>query len=368
MALSWDKEKFGVIWRRGGNWVGFFLFWMISSVVVSLLEHSEQNKELTFEAEKTQEIKGLKQWITILRDENDTIVAGQIDKLLKLIDNPITPKLWAKVDIEQAVFTHNLSKVVVEIISGEFSRIKDDLEKGDKDGRQLATDFFHFFSGDEALSFINESLTLHAKHMEHKRNEWKEKCLEKKKNGLTCEERWSFGDSLHYTSTIFTATGYGARIAITPAGKFMTILMIMTQLPFFLHCLATSARNINHLLDKFLGLSDNHSDLEDLTGEGGNETNARQRRMVMMKGLLMMTGVLAVHMMIASVYTVLTTGWDFGDVLYFQFVNYASIGFGDLVPEDEFTVAGAIFKNLLIKIPAEILLFAMLIRVLPTIS
>ena len=33
-------------------------------------------------------------------------------------------------------------------------------------------------------------------------------------------------------------------------GKFMTILMIVTLIPFFLHCLCTSASNINILIDR----------------------------------------------------------------------------------------------------------------------
>ena len=34
-------------------------------------------------------------------------------------------------------------------------------------------------------------------------------------------------------------------------GKLMTILMIVTLIPFFLHCLCTSASNINTIIDRF---------------------------------------------------------------------------------------------------------------------
>ena len=54
--------------------------------------------------------------------------------------------------------------------------------------------------------------------------------------------------------------------------------------------------------------------------------------------------------------------------LYFELINYSTIGFGDLVPEDEMTVAGAILKNVLVKIPAALLLLTLYIRLLPVIA
>ena len=83
------------------------------------------------------------------------------------------------------------------------------------------------------------------------------------------------GSSMHFVSTIFTTIGYGGVTPVTfganhifavnilvikimdtsiicvSGGKFMTILMIVTLIPFFLHCLCTSASNINILIDRF---------------------------------------------------------------------------------------------------------------------
>ena len=85
----------------------------------------------------------------------------------------------------------------------------------------------------------------------------------------------SSGCSMHYVSTIFTTIGYGATTPATLGeiqswnklklkyhiwkrltinilgGKLMTILMIVTLIPFFLHCLCTSASNINTIIDRF---------------------------------------------------------------------------------------------------------------------
>ena len=54
--------------------------------------------------------------------------------------------------------------------------------------------------------------------------------------------------------------------------------------------------------------------------------------------------------------------------LYFEFINYATIGFGDMVPEDEMTVAGAVLKNVLVKIPAAVILLTLYLRLLPVIT
>ena len=53
--------------------------------------------------------------------------------------------------------------------------------------------------------------------------------------------------------------------------------------------------------------------------------------------------------------------------VYFEFVSYSTVGFGDLVPSDEVTVGGAIGKGLLIRIPGCILLASLILRLWPII-
>ena len=132
-----------------------------------------------------------------------------------------------------------------------------------------------------------------------------------------------------------------------------------------LHCLATTASHINTLLEVILGQPGKHEDLENLTTESAN---SRQRLLVLLTGLLILGSVLLVHMMVAAVYNYCTTGWSFSDVLYFEFVRSASVGFGDIIPEDEYTLVGAIFKNILVNIPGQIVTFAIFVRALPLIS
>ena len=121
---------------------------------------------------------------------------------------------------------------------------------------------------------------------------------------------WNFGHSLHFLSTVFTTQGYGARTPITYAGKALTIIIIITMIPFFIHCVATSAVNINHLTDKVLGaVEKNYEDLEELT----NEQNKKERRTVLLKGVGILVVIIFLHMLISSIYHVTTTKWSFGD-------------------------------------------------------
>ena len=58
---------------------------------------------------------------------------------------------------------------------------------------------------------------------------------------------------VHLVATIFTTVGYGAVTPITTWGKIFTIFLILTIIPLFLHCLATTANFLNGLLDKLVG-------------------------------------------------------------------------------------------------------------------
>ena len=82
------------------------------------------------------------------------------------------------------------------------------------------------------------------------------------------------------------------------------------MIPFFIHCVATSAVNINHLTDKVLGaVEKNYEDLEELT----NEQNKKERRTVLLKGVGILVVIIFIHMLISAIYHVTTTNWSFGD-------------------------------------------------------
>lgn len=347
----------------------FILFWFIASAIISSLEHSEENMELTEEQISKEAVNALTTFLKLKKEhfENNTVLANQLEKIIDIMEtNPDMPRLWAAMDLEMALVQHDMVKTIVDVVKDEFARVELNLNEDDKSGLSLANKMIKLLSEENTVTVFRESGEQHVQKLNAEEKEKEKKCLERKAEGRSCgEARMSFGNALHFTSTVFTTTGYGAHSPITTEGKFLTIFLIIFQIPFFLHCLAITASHINTLLDAILGLSSKHEDLESLTT---GTANSRHRRLVLLKGLLILASVLLVHMAVAAVYHYCTTGWSFSDVLYFEFVRSASVGFGDIIPEDEYTLAGAIFKNLLVNIPGQIVTFAIFVRALPLIS
>jgi len=348
--------------------LAFFIFWFIASAVISALEHSEQNKGLTEEQEHKQTVEYFTRFLKRKKEtfKNDTTLASQLEKIIDIMDeSPEMPDLFGQMDFELALVKHKLIESAVDVVKDEFSRVKENLDEGDTSGRDLATRLIKLLSEDETVVAFQQSAEHHVQEEYEKDKKREAQCKERKEKGYQCEVRWSYGHSLHFTSTIFTTLGYGATYPITPGGKVVTILLIIFQIPFFIHCLATTATHINSLLDNILGDYNKQEDMETLTMD---TVNPREKQIVILKGLLVLFGVLFVHMFVSAIYHYCTTGWGFPDVLYFEFVRCSSIGFGDIVPEDDLTLTGAIFKNILINIPSQILTFAVFVRVLPIIS
>jgi len=361
-------EKFCKFWRKGGNWLVFFIFWFIASAVISALEHSEQNKGLTEEQENKQSVATLTQFLKGKKEtfENDTALANQLEKIIDIMDeSPEMPRLFGLTDFELAIVKHNLIKSAVDVVKDEFARVKENLDEGDMSGRDLATRLIKLLSQNETVVAFQQSAEHHMQEAYEKDKEREAQCKERKEKGYSCEVHWSYGHSLHFTSTVFTTVGYGATTPITAGGKAVIILLIIFQIPFFLHCLATTASHINSFLDNILGDYNKPEDMETLTMD---TVNPREKQIVILKGFLVLLGALFVHMLLSSIYHYCTTNIGFTNVLYFEFVRCSTVGFGDILPEDDLTLAGAIFKNILISIPSQIITFAVFVRTLPIIS
>ena len=87
-------------------------------------------------------------------------------------------------------------------------------------------------------------------------------------------------------------------------------------------------------------------------------------------GCGILVGILAVHTFISSIYHFLIGVGDgsFTDALYFEFTRLSAVAFGDILPGQDLTLAGAILKNVLINIPSQILTFTLFVRILPVLS
>jgi len=347
------------VWRQGGNWLVFLVAWIISAAIIGALESSSQNIEMTREDLKEMEVKGMVEGLANIMDfldEDDSSNRSHLTKLIKLLEKDDFPRIWAlgTDEFEEHV---EVLKLKIRLVHEDFERVHNELEESDVSGKETLKEFLDILKDGRTAEILDK-----ANKIEKMRRE------EASENGSeSYAGQWDLGDSLHFVSTVFTTIGYGARYPVTSGGKVATVLMVITLLPFFIYCLTTSASNINNMLDRLLGISENYDDLENLTQEK-TTSNLQLRRAATIKGSFILLSIITVHLLISAIYHYATTGWHFGDVLYFEFINYATIGFGDMVPEDEMTVAGAVLKNVLVKIPAAVILLTLYLRLLPLIT
>jgi hypothetical protein len=114
-----------------------------------------------------------------------------------------------------ALFQHNMVKTIVNVVKDEFARIETNLDEEDKSGISgisLANKLIKLLSEENTVAVFRESGEQHVKKLNAEEKERQKKCLERKAEGRSCGDvRMSFGNALHFTSTVFTTTGYGVQ-------------------------------------------------------------------------------------------------------------------------------------------------------------
>ena len=107
----WIYLEFCGVWRKGGNWLGFFLFWFLSSAIVSTLEHTYDSQRLTAEEQAKTELDALARLLELKNEHfaNNTVNANQLDKIIKTLESPEMPRLWDMFDFE---FTDGVKKII----------------------------------------------------------------------------------------------------------------------------------------------------------------------------------------------------------------------------------------------------------------
>merc|ERR1712038_564302 len=352
-------NSFPAFWRNGGNWLVFFILWFITSGIMVSLEQSEANIQITNEIINKQEVdlivKLLREQKTHLQDKTE--LGNQMEKIIKLLEkDPNIPKVYGKMNLEIAMVRQDMINVIIGVFKKELTRIKSDLEKDDIQSSSAAS---------ELLSLLSDNKTLEAFSVSGKASVTD--YLSSLKNGtLWCEEEycqgWDLEDGIHFTSSIFTNIGYGWRTPVTTAGKIMTIFLILFQVPFYLHCLASLAEKINRILDRISSHSVLLDDDENIIIEN---STSKTKTLVVIRGCLVLVLILFALFLISTIYHYCTMDSPFTDVLYFEFVRLSAIGFGDIIPKDGMTLGGAILKNLFLHIPNQIILFTLFVRILP---
>jgi len=332
----------------------FIILWIISAAIIGALESSKQNIQLTKEEQKKLEVHGMAEGLGNIQEflkETDKENRAHLQRLIDLLRRDEFPRIWAlgEDDFEEHI---EVLKLKVNLIHEDFERVRKELDKDDIAGQETVKELLNILKDGKTVAVLDKA------------NEMKHKMIEEAEASSSAD--WDFGTSLHFVSSVFTTLGYGHSFPETPGGKFATVLMIVTLLPFFVYCLTTTAYIINVSLNRIFGLSESYDDLEELTEK--STSNVELRRKALIQGSLILLCILLVHLLVSAIYHYITTGWSFGEVLYYEFTNYATIGFGEMLPEDEITVAGAILKNTLVKIPAAIILLTLYLRLLPLIS
>jgi len=186
------------------------------------------------------------------------------------------------------------------------------------------------------------------------------------------EHAQNLGMYVHLVATIFTTVGYGAITPVTVWGKIVTIILILTIIPLFLHCLATTANFLNGLIDKLVGArfthNAEHMEMSKDPMRAGNKANVIKANVL--KGAAILVGLMAIHLLLAAVvHYVLEkdeegTGlYHFGDSIYFEFVSLSTVGFGDIIPSTYYSIPGAIFGTIFFNIVSCIFLTTLITRV-----
>jgi len=368
-------DNFGKLWYNGGNWVIFIIVWFIFSGLMYVAEHSEHNIEIAEQDFNEHDVEMVKDLIIEQRDYlvNQTELQNQLDKLINVMENnPYMPDLFGKLNLEMALMKHDMMGVIVNLFKDEFVRIKSELGKDHIEEKKLASDLIEFFS--DKMTVTAFSAAGEAQMTEYLAS-FSGVDLTNIKNVQLVENytfshgMTDFGEAIHLTSTIFMNTGYGWKTPLTNGGKLLTILIIIIQIPFYLHCLATLAAKINRKLDGIFTYSAFVDDEEELSVETCKQ-QSKARHLVILKGCVVLGGIIFVQTAIAAIYHYCTSRdfISFGDILYFELVRISAVAFGDILPSDEMTLAGALLKNALINIPSQITLFTLFIRILPLLS
>jgi len=328
-------------------------------IMVSL-EQSEANVYITKEIINKQEVdlivKLLKEQKTHLQDKTE--LGNQMGKIIQLLEkDPNIPKVYGKMNLEIALVQQKMINVIIGVFKNELKRIKSDLEKDDIQSSRAASKLLGLLSDNktvEAFSVSGQASV--TEYLSSWNNGSDYHCEE-----LDCQG-WSLEDGIHFTSSIFTNIGYGWRTPLTTAGKIMTIFLILFQVPFYLHCLASLAEKINRILDRISSHSVLLDDDENIIIEN---STSKTKTLVVIRGCLVLVLIQFALFLISTIYHYCTMDSPFTDVLYFEFVRLSAIGFGDILPKDEMTLGGTILKNLFLHIPNQIILFTLFVRILP---
>jgi len=356
----------------------FIIVWFVFSALMYAAEHTEQNIEITEDVVHQHDVTVVADLVDNQKKylENQTELQSQLEKLVQIMQDPQMPNLFGKLNIEMAIMQPEIMDVIIRICKEEFERIKSELDEEQIEELKLADKLIEYFSDNLTVTAFSKAgkaqMTEYLGNFSIPESHLLGDGLQSDEYSFDYDEAEGmvgYGEALHLTSTIFMNTGFGWKTPMTAGGKILTILIIVIQLPFYVHCLATLAGKINRRLDRFFSYAEFLDDDEE---EMSVDTKhlSKAKNIIVLKGCAILGVILFLQTAISTIYHYATIIDDltFGDILYFEFVRLSAVAFGDILPEEELTLAGAILKNILLNIPSQITVFTIFIRILPLLS
>lgn len=146
---------------------------------------------------------------------------------------------------------------------------------------------------------------------------------------IASRPHWSFSNSLFFATTVVTTIGYGNLAPISLGGRMFCIIYALIGIPLTLMLLAVVGNHIVHYLNNACAWLVNrirayHSNYEFESAD--TQINAP---------VWIALPIIFVFLAIMSSMYCALEGWDFGTALYFIFITFTTIGFGDIVPRSQ---------------------------------
>jgi len=135
---------------------------------------------------------------------------------------------------------------------------------------------------------------------------------------------WTFAPTVIFCLTVVTTIGYGYMYPVTDEGRGFCIFFALIGIPLFMACLAVYAQHTANFIRWVC------KKLRSIMGGQEEENETVQQIVTVLFCLLVI--------LTFSAYLSYKEKWSYFDSIYFTFISFTTIGFGDLYPQSSDTL------------------------------